>query len=83
MNAASQGFRRQALSKQATFDLGRERVRAAPAGEREGLELSPLYAEIKAVEGDALRANGNYDQGRTHDLVESIAIHAQVVGRIT
>ena len=39
--------------------------------------------QIKPVEGDALLAYRNYDELRADRPIEPIAVHAQVVGRIT
>ncbi len=39
--------------------------------------------EIKPVKGDTLLAYRNYDDVRADGPIEPIAVHAQVVGRIT
>jgi len=39
--------------------------------------------EIKPIKGDALLAYRNYDELRADRPIEPIAVHAQVVGRIT
>jgi hypothetical protein len=38
--------------------------------------------QVKAVEGDALRADRDLSQVRAHLGVEPIAVHAKVAGRI-
>jgi hypothetical protein len=39
--------------------------------------------QINAIEGDALRADGNRRDVRTHVVVEAVLVHAEVSRRVT
>jgi hypothetical protein len=38
--------------------------------------------EVKPVESDSLRADGNHIQERTHVAIEAIFVHAEIGGRV-
>jgi hypothetical protein len=39
--------------------------------------------QINAIKGDALRADGNHGDVRTHLVIEAVLIHAEVSRRVT
>ena len=38
--------------------------------------------EVKPVEGDALRADGDHGEERTNVAIEAILVHAEIGGRV-
>ena len=59
-----------------------------PFGMSRGTPVAPLMVvgpciEVKAVKGDALRADRNYRYTGTHFAIESVLVHAEIRRRIS